>query len=112
MVDALAAAARAFAAALDRGDTWPQALRRAVHAAEHGAIATAKLRARLGRSSYLGDRVMGATRPRRARGGAVAGGGQRRADDGYGGGGRCTPRRSAAYASGSRSLISRRVRRR
>ncbi len=59
MVDALAPAADAFAAALDSGAPWPAALSAAADAAAAGAAATADVRARLGRSSYLGDRVLG-----------------------------------------------------
>jgi len=59
MVDALAPAADAFAAAVDGGANLPEALSAAVGAATAGAAATADLRARLGRSSYLGDRVLG-----------------------------------------------------
>jgi dihydroxyacetone kinase len=59
MVDALAPAAVAFSAQLDDGVSWPEALRTAVEAAQAGADATASITARLGRSSYLGDRVLG-----------------------------------------------------
>jgi dihydroxyacetone kinase len=59
MVDALAPAAVAFSAQLDDGASWPEALRAAVDAAQEGADATASITARLGRSSYLGDRVLG-----------------------------------------------------
>jgi dihydroxyacetone kinase len=59
MVDALAPAATTFAATLDAGGSWPQALDAAVRAAREGAADTASIRARLGRSSYLGDRVLG-----------------------------------------------------
>jgi dihydroxyacetone kinase len=38
---------------------WRDALSRAADAAAAGAAATADIRARLGRSSYLGDRVLG-----------------------------------------------------
>jgi dihydroxyacetone kinase len=59
MVDALAPAAAALTAALDAGRTWPEALSAAVDAAREGTAGTATVRARLGRSSYLGDRVLG-----------------------------------------------------
>lgn len=59
MVDALAPAADAFAAAVDGGAPWRAALSAAADAASAGAAATAGIRARLGRSSYLGDRVLG-----------------------------------------------------
>jgi dihydroxyacetone kinase len=59
MVDALAPAAAAFAGRLDDGESWPDALRAAVDAAQAGADATTAITARLGRSSYLGDRVLG-----------------------------------------------------
>jgi triose/dihydroxyacetone kinase / FAD-AMP lyase (cyclizing) len=36
-----------------------QALRAAVEEAKQGAVATAQMKPRLGRSSYLGDRVLG-----------------------------------------------------
>ena len=59
MVDALAPAADAFQQSLDAGAGWPDALAAAADAAAAGAAATAGFRARLGRSSYLGDRVLG-----------------------------------------------------
>ena len=58
MVDALIPAVEAFAAGLDNGE-WRPALDRAIRAARDGAAGTAAVRARLGRSSYLGDRVLG-----------------------------------------------------
>jgi dihydroxyacetone kinase len=58
MVDALAPAAAAYAAGLDTG-TWRDALDAAVRAARDGTAATAGVVARLGRSSYLGERVLG-----------------------------------------------------
>ncbi|XVV14312.1 dihydroxyacetone kinase subunit DhaL [Actinoplanes sp. CA-131856] len=67
MVDALQPAADAFAESLEAGNSWPAALESAVEAAKVGATATAEVRARLGRSSYLGDRVLGHPDP-----GAVA----------------------------------------
>jgi dihydroxyacetone kinase len=59
MVDALVPAAEAFGAGLDTGSPWRSALGAAVDAANAGTAATARIRARLGRSSYLGDRVLG-----------------------------------------------------
>ncbi|HET6531209.1 MAG TPA: DAK2 domain-containing protein, partial [Actinoplanes sp.] len=59
MVDALVPAADAFEAALNGGAAWRDALGAAADAAAAAATATADIRARLGRSSYLGDRVIG-----------------------------------------------------
>lgn len=59
MVDALAPAADAYRSSLGGGASWPEALAAAADAAAAGAAATAGIRARLGRSSYLGDRVIG-----------------------------------------------------
>lgn len=58
MLDALVPAAEAFNKGLE---TLPprQALRSAVEAAAAGAAATANMKSRRGRSSYLGDRVVG-----------------------------------------------------
>ncbi len=58
MLDALVPAVEAFTAELDSGD-WRPALDAAVQAARDGTARTAAVRARLGRSSYLGDRVIG-----------------------------------------------------
>jgi dihydroxyacetone kinase len=58
MVDALVPAATAFTAGLGTG-TWQQALDAAVQAARDGTTRTAGVVARLGRSSYLGKRVLG-----------------------------------------------------
>jgi len=63
MVDALAPAAATFTARLDAGATWQEALTASVDAARDGARATASFTARLGRSSYLGDRVLGRPDP-------------------------------------------------
>jgi dihydroxyacetone kinase len=41
------------------GDVSREILLRAVEAAERGAEATTQMKPRLGRSSYLGDRVLG-----------------------------------------------------
>jgi triose/dihydroxyacetone kinase / FAD-AMP lyase (cyclizing) len=59
MVDALAPAADTLAAALETGSEPPAALAMAVEAARTGADGTANVTARLGRSSYLGERVIG-----------------------------------------------------
>jgi dihydroxyacetone kinase len=59
MVDALAPAAGAMAAALAAGASGREALAAAVDAARSGSQGTTAIRARLGRSSYLGDRVIG-----------------------------------------------------
>jgi dihydroxyacetone kinase len=59
MVDALAPAVDAFESSLAAGSPWRDALAAAADAASAAAAATAQIRARLGRSSYLGDRVLG-----------------------------------------------------
>ncbi|MFC6082921.1 dihydroxyacetone kinase subunit DhaL [Sphaerisporangium aureirubrum] len=59
MVDALAPAARALAAAAGSGATTEEALDAALRAAEEGARATIPLQARKGRASYLGERSVG-----------------------------------------------------
>ena len=59
MLDALLPAADAFEASLGRGEGAAAALQAAAAAAEAGAAATAAMRPRLGRASYLGDRVIG-----------------------------------------------------
>ena len=59
MLDALAPAAVTFSAQLEEGADWQTALTAAVEEAKDGADATAGVIARLGRSSYLGDRVLG-----------------------------------------------------
>ncbi|PZW44864.1 homodimeric dihydroxyacetone kinase [Humitalea rosea] len=59
MLDALHPAAEAMAAELEAGHSGRQALLAAVAAAEAGAAATAAMRPRLGRASYLGDRALG-----------------------------------------------------
>jgi len=52
------------AAVLERDPTdWAAAFTAAVSAAERGAVATASMSPRLGRWSYLGDRVLGAVDP-------------------------------------------------
>ena len=63
MVDALDPAARALAEALAGGADVQEGLAAAVTAAEDGTRATADLTARLGRSSYLGDRARGVVDP-------------------------------------------------
>ncbi len=59
MLDALYPAVAAFKDALARGATATDAWAACVQAAEAGAVATAQMRPRLGRSSYLGDRALG-----------------------------------------------------
>jgi dihydroxyacetone kinase-like protein len=59
MVDALAPARDAFAAAVQEGAPFGAALRRAAEAAEAGMKATIPLVARKGRASYLGERSAG-----------------------------------------------------
>jgi dihydroxyacetone kinase-like protein len=59
MVDALVPARDAFAAAVDEGATFAEALRRSSDAAEAGMKATIPLVARKGRASYLGERSAG-----------------------------------------------------
>jgi dihydroxyacetone kinase len=63
MLDALAPAAAAFSAALAAGRPWPEALTSAAEAAERGAAATSTMTPRRGRSSYLGQRVIGIPDP-------------------------------------------------
>lgn len=67
MLDALAPAARAFAAVAGAGGTIAAAFAAAADAAATGAGATARMMPRLGRASYLGERALGV-----ADGGAVA----------------------------------------
>jgi dihydroxyacetone kinase len=86
MVDALAPAAAVFAGRLQESDDVAVALSAAVEEARAGAAATADLTARLGRSSYVGDRARGVPDPGAhavalwlaAVRDAVAGSGQRR----------------------------------
>jgi dihydroxyacetone kinase len=59
MLDALKPASDALSAALGAGLPGAEALRRAVEAARSGAKATADMKPRLGRSSYLADRALG-----------------------------------------------------
>jgi dihydroxyacetone kinase len=59
MLDDLLPATDAFAASLERGERAALALQASAAAAEAGAAATAAMRPRLGRASYLGDRVIG-----------------------------------------------------
>ncbi len=59
MVDALAPAADALAAAVAKGMTAHGAARACAGAAAAGAASTASMTPRLGRSLYLGDRVLG-----------------------------------------------------
>lgn len=67
MLDALVPAAEALRSSLDAGQTPQDALKAAANAAQAGADATASMSPRRGRSSYLGDRVLGHPDP-----GAVA----------------------------------------
>jgi dihydroxyacetone kinase len=59
MLDALLPAADAFGAAVNAGQTTVAAVRAAASAAAAGARSTANMIARRGRSSYLGERVLG-----------------------------------------------------
>jgi len=59
MVDALAAATRAFGKAIAEGASESEALRSLVEAAEAGAEATIAMQALKGRASYLGPRSVG-----------------------------------------------------
>jgi ATP-dependent dihydroxyacetone kinase len=59
MLDALLPAADAFEASVARGEGAARALQASAAAAEAGAAATAAMRPRLGRASYLGERVIG-----------------------------------------------------
>jgi dihydroxyacetone kinase len=59
MLDALHPAADAFARALKNGQPLAQAWEACVQAAEKGAEDTTRMKPRLGRASYLGDRVLG-----------------------------------------------------
>ncbi|WP_257454728.1 dihydroxyacetone kinase family protein [Archangium lipolyticum] len=59
MLDALHPAADAFARALEAGQSLANAWEACVLEAERGAEATARMKPRLGRASYLGERVLG-----------------------------------------------------
>jgi len=59
MLDALLPAAQALRAAVTNGANAPRALEAAAEAARAGADATAGMKPRRGRSSYLGDRTAG-----------------------------------------------------
>jgi len=59
MVDALAAATRAFAKAIAEGASQHDALRSLAEAASAGATATVSMQALKGRASYLGPRSVG-----------------------------------------------------
>jgi dihydroxyacetone kinase len=59
MVDALRPGADAFLRALEAGRSPSEAWAAGVEAAERGAEATATMRPRLGRASYLGERTLG-----------------------------------------------------
>ncbi|HEX6330521.1 MAG TPA: dihydroxyacetone kinase subunit DhaL [Actinomycetota bacterium] len=59
MIDALVPARDAFKTAVEEGEPFAEALRRAANAAEEGMKATIPLVARKGRASYLGERSAG-----------------------------------------------------
>jgi dihydroxyacetone kinase len=59
MLDALVPAATAYSEAIGSGQSALEAVRAAAEAARLGAAATASMKPRLGRSSYLGDRALG-----------------------------------------------------
>src|SRR5205807_1882423 len=59
MLDALAPAADSFSAVLAAGRPWPEALASAAEAAERGAASTSTMTPQKGRSTYLGQRVIG-----------------------------------------------------
>ncbi|UGA36631.1 DAK2 domain-containing protein [Chromobacterium haemolyticum] len=59
MLDTLTPAANAFETALNDGQSPNAAWRSALEAAELGCAATAAMRPRLGRASYLGERALG-----------------------------------------------------
>jgi phosphoenolpyruvate---glycerone phosphotransferase subunit DhaL len=59
MVDALIPARDTFSAALAKGASFEEALRRSADAAEEGMLATTPLVAKKGRASYLGERSAG-----------------------------------------------------
>ena len=59
LLDALAPAAAAFTARLDKDESWVDALAAAADAADEGAAATVDLPPLLGRSRHLGVRVLG-----------------------------------------------------
>jgi phosphoenolpyruvate---glycerone phosphotransferase subunit DhaL len=59
MVDALAAATRAFGKAIAEGASQDDALAGMAEAAEAGAAATVSMQALKGRASYLGPRSVG-----------------------------------------------------
>ncbi|MBV9502161.1 MAG: dihydroxyacetone kinase subunit DhaK [Acidobacteriaceae bacterium] len=59
MLDALLPFANTFAGSLNEGCSTAEALNAAVSAAENGAEATASMLPKRGRSSYLGERVIG-----------------------------------------------------
>jgi dihydroxyacetone kinase-like protein len=59
MVDALAAASRAFSKAVAEGAAQDEALRSLAEAAQAGAEATISMQALKGRASYLGPRSVG-----------------------------------------------------
>ncbi len=67
MLDALRPAAETLRDRLKSGDSPAKACRAASEAAEKGAQATASMKPRLGRSSYLGERALGHVDPARRR---------------------------------------------
>jgi dihydroxyacetone kinase-like protein len=63
MLDAMGPAAEAFAVAIGEGRGLAAAWRDAAHAAARGAQATKAMRARRGKSSYVGEKSVGAVDP-------------------------------------------------
>ncbi|MBV8865545.1 MAG: dihydroxyacetone kinase subunit L, partial [Acidobacteriaceae bacterium] len=63
MLDALLPFARTFNEQLRGGSSWRESLSNGVRAAKHGAEKTARMIARRGRSSYLGERTIGFADP-------------------------------------------------
>ena len=63
MLDAMEPAATAFAAAIDACQNLASAWKSAAAAADAGAVATAGMRARRGKSSYIGDKSIGTVDP-------------------------------------------------
>lgn len=57
MLDALRPGVDAFRAAIEQGDTVPEAVRAAATAADRGATATAAMTPTVGRAAWLGDRA-------------------------------------------------------
>jgi phosphoenolpyruvate---glycerone phosphotransferase subunit DhaL len=63
MLDALAPAAEALAAAVEENANLADALARAADAAEQGALATVEMKSRAGRSSWFSERTAGIQDP-------------------------------------------------